>query len=700
MTGTEGRVRQKRFLLADLPAGLALFTVVLALFSPSLPYAFLNLGDQELILQNAWLPSFSLENIAGIFVNTHLGAYQPLTLLSYMIDYHLVGIEPWGFRFHNVILHGLCSVLLFAILRTFRVGTLLALLVAGFFALHPLRLEAVVWISSRNLLLSGFFSLLGFFLWRVSLDRRPVYQWLLVGLATFSSILAMISWVGASTLPLVLLLHDIFLKREAMARRAIFVVLLSLLAIVLLSIHARGAGVGWEMPIGQRLTDAAWSPLHYTITTIAPVSLSPVYPYDEGPSGNVEFALQGWLFCIGVLVLSAVFWRKLPAFSFGILAFVVVLAPASGLVPLGGVYVADRYSHLPSAFLMIAVAVSLEHLFRRLPAWSARAILPTAVPIVALYAGATISLMPDWRSSEALWNRVLEVYPESRVGTQGINHARLTGRSERPPFRIVDYSRIPEPGEGTTIAVYKNLQLGDMERAAEIARTLPVREERDYWLLRTARRAGNPQIAGDAIAAVLDNGNYEPRTRAEAAKVLYIQGDVDAALEILETVRVPTFTGAALWGQIAADAWEKGDAALALEAAGRAIRIHPAEHQALTVLARHHLENDPGDAAIKIMLRGSRHPATTPETRLYTKVMQGRLIDAMGGDGEPHYQTAFDRVERWELPSPEKARLLFLASTLAIEAGRSADAVYLRQMARQLDPNNPEYREPVSDSPE
>lgn len=684
----------KRFLLADLPAGAALFLLVLALFSSSLPFAFLNWRDQDYITQNPWIMNFTWGGIAALFSHHHFMGYQPLTMLSYMIDHFFVGYEPWGYRLHNILLHGFCTVFFFMILRSFRVGTLLAVVVAGFFALHPLRIEAVVWISGRNQLLCAAFFLLTFFLWRVASTVKGHHQWFILPVALLTCLLSLFSWALAAVLPIVLLLHDILLCRDRIKGRLVLHGILLALGGVFAWIYMTSPTtlVVAETPWGDRVNNAVWSPLHYLITTLAPARLSPLYPYEGRPIEGTEFAVQGWLLCIVAITLSVAWWKRSPVYTLGILSSAVVLAPLSGLIPLEQVYAADRFSYLPSIFLLITVGVIIEDLFRRLPGWFARGILPASVPFVAYYAGVSLWVMPDWRNSEALWNRALDIYPGNPVATHNLNHARATGAWNKPSLTL-DPVYWENPQAPRPIDVYKLIQAEDISTAFDLAADLPLERDSLFWILRTARISGDWSSGAKAADRVLAMDHSPAKLRAEAIRNLYKRGHHDEAVTLLEAMSEPTFVGAATWATMANDRLEGTVPGSPLEAAQRALGINPAQRDALMALVEYHRRDVSLSRALPHVNRTASLSGGSPGTRIYARVMGAYIREQAGEDSSRQYTRAFNRAVNWRGSTSARLELLEFVASLAEEVNRPDDAIRLLEEAIELQRDNEELRE-------
>ena len=154
---------------------LLLAAIVLIVFGQTLRHEFVNYDDGQYVYGNPRIVSgLSLDGIRWAFTHVHGGNWHPLTTISHMLDCQLYGLQPWEHHMTNVLLHLLAAVFLFLALRQLT-GTLWpSALVAAIFAIHPLRVESVAWVSERKDVLSGVFFML--ILWayaRYARSNRP-----------------------------------------------------------------------------------------------------------------------------------------------------------------------------------------------------------------------------------------------------------------------------------------------------------------------------------------------------------------------------------------------------------------------------------------------------------------------------------------------------------------------------------------------
>jgi len=154
-------------------AGL-LALVTLGLYWPVTGYDFVNFDDDFYVTANAQVQGgLTWEGIKWACLNPVADNWHPLTVWSHMLVCQLCGLNPWGHHLANVLLHALNGVLVFALLNMMTGAGWRSLLVAALFALHPLRVESVAWVSERKDVLSGFFGLLALIAYVRYAERRP-----------------------------------------------------------------------------------------------------------------------------------------------------------------------------------------------------------------------------------------------------------------------------------------------------------------------------------------------------------------------------------------------------------------------------------------------------------------------------------------------------------------------------------------------
>jgi Flp pilus assembly protein TadD len=419
--------------------GAALLVSALAIlpFLPTLGGQFLNWDDGINFVTNPGFRGLGWAQLRWMATTTLLGHWVPLTWLSLGVNYALGGLDPWGYHLGNLLLHAANAAVFCVIARRLlsaawgaaapepplAAGAVFAALV---FAVHPLRVESVAWITERRDLLSGFFFLLAVWAYLRAVWEAPAPRpgWRALSLLAFAA--ALVSKASTLMLPAVLLLLDVYpLGRRArglwaLAREKVAYLALAALAAVIALVALRS---GWamtsygEVGVPGRLALMTYSFLFYPWSWLWPVGLSPMY---ELP---VAVHPLEWRFLLSLAAFPAVtvaliaLRRRWPA---GLAAWTysaLMVLPVSGAAHAGFQMAADRYSYLSGLGFALLAGGALVLLERaaasgRLRRGLASALMATAVVVVVVLAAGTWRQSRVWHDSETLWRWAVSVDPE------------------------------------------------------------------------------------------------------------------------------------------------------------------------------------------------------------------------------------------------------------------------------------------------
>ncbi len=433
--------------------GVLLVLLALAAILPFLPCLnapFLEWDDLYNLTQNPHWRGFSGDNVRWMLSTMDGGPYQPLAWLSFALDFTLWGADPAALRATSFALHGLSAVLLFLIVEELlreaspggvRRETLAPALFASLlWAVHPLRVESVVWLTERRDVLCGFFYLLAVLLY-VRDPKKPLRP-------LFAYCLAVLSKASALTLPLALMLLDRWpLRRRASADKLpYFAVSVAVGAAGLVGQDSVGMLKGADSSLGERLAIGVHSLWWYAAKTAWPSGLS---PFHRVPAGFGPGSPAAWGAALGVMALAAAAWaarRRAPAAPAALAQYAIALLPMAGFVRFGQHLVAERYSYLPGMALSALAGAALWSARRR-GAWRAPA--SAAAALLVLACGVmTARGAAYWSADETLWRRALEVDPKTTVA-----RVNLSARLRRE-------GRIPEALAQERIAVADDPKLG------------------------------------------------------------------------------------------------------------------------------------------------------------------------------------------------------------------------------------------------
>lgn len=341
--------------------------------------------------------------------------WHPLTMLSLMLDAELFGPGPRGFHLMNVLYHLGNAVLAFLVLRRLTGAAWRSAAAAAVFAVHPLHVESVAWVSERKDVLSGLFFWLALgayarYVVRPSPGRHGVVTGLLLlGLLAKSMLV---------TLPLLLLVLDIWplgrlrpgsgMPRSLVLEKMPWLGLAAVFSIVTIVAQVRGSSLQTleNLPFSWRMQNALLSYVRYLGNALWPERLYFLHPYPTHPPG-VGPALAAFALLAALTVLALSLVRRFPALAAGWFWYLGLLVPVIGLVQVGSQTIADRYMYLPLAGVSLAVLWPLADLLRGRPVQRAAGAFVAVVTVCALAITANAQAR-RWESGLTLYGRSLE----------------------------------------------------------------------------------------------------------------------------------------------------------------------------------------------------------------------------------------------------------------------------------------------------
>ncbi|HSV27289.1 MAG TPA: hypothetical protein VLH60_05295, partial [Sedimentisphaerales bacterium] len=369
---------------AALGITLAVILVTAGAYSRTVGHDFVNYDDNVYITSNHHIwDGLTWESFGWAFTTFHASNWHPVTWLSHMLGIEWFGMDAGGHLAVNVGFHIANAILIFWLLQYVTGQMWAAALVAGLFALHPLRVENVAWVSARKDVLSTFFLLWTMFAYAYY-ARRPGFLRYLAALLFFA--LGLLAKPMLVTLPVALLLMDYWplerfrfsrngwkIRYEGcgIARLILEKVPLAMMAVAssIVTLFAQQRAMQtWEiMGLSTRVTNAAVSYWRYIRQMFWPEGLAPFYPHSHEPyyvSAAIVFVLMV-LATIAVIRMAEV--RKYLVF--GWFWYIFTLVPVIGLVQVGDQSHADRYTYVPHLGLLVIIAWSSMEFIRKRPSF-------------------------------------------------------------------------------------------------------------------------------------------------------------------------------------------------------------------------------------------------------------------------------------------------------------------------------------------
>jgi len=338
---------------------------------------FINFDDNVYVTENQRVRSgFRVDGILWAFTSFEAEFWHPLTWLSYFLDYQIFGLNSVGFLATNLLIHIVNTILLFFVFKEMTGRLWHSTLVAILFAIHPLHVESVAWISARKDLLSGMFWFLT--MWSYARYTFSVKIRTYIFTLLFFT-LGLMSKPMLVTLPFVMLLMDywplgrvkyfdqrrdpdknhirraygkhsvLFLIREKIP----FFMIAVLFSIIAFLAQKTAGGVGSfnDFPVGIRISNGLISYILYLFKTAWPHNLAIFYPYPE--TLNITRASISFIFILFISILSYKWGRRYPFFPVGWLWYMGTLVPVIGIIKIGAQSMADRYTYIPLTGIFI-----------------------------------------------------------------------------------------------------------------------------------------------------------------------------------------------------------------------------------------------------------------------------------------------------------------------------------------------------------
>ena len=439
-------VRETRFHLISVTLIIILTAIV---YANTLDNEFTNWDDDKLILSNTLIRSLEFDNLKKIFDLKSGGTYQPMRVFSYALDYRIGKLDPFVYHLHNIILHIFSSILLYVLLITILPSIergsfgntvffarlpdlmrILALFTALLFALHPVNVEAVTWLSSRKYVLLSFFSFASLLCYM----QRPVNKkidFLFYMLSFIFWILAAMSSPFGVIVPALFVLLEYCIHpdknplhciKDNLPRFLLYLILgFVVLAYLLTTLGAISRIESSSVPIFKTMMQVFWD---YMRNFVAPFWLNNRYVDYVYPSIFSYYkVIAGFLLLFGSVAVSiySIVKKNDKLFFFALFWFVISWLPASNIVPIS-TRMADRYIYLSSVGFFIFFSWSACYLFNILPLiikavkGSEMMVFMTFISLIVIYVSILSIVRNDvWQNSGTLWKNSLKRDPKNII---------------------------------------------------------------------------------------------------------------------------------------------------------------------------------------------------------------------------------------------------------------------------------------------
>lgn len=523
--------------------GVLLVAVTGAVYWQVHDFELLNNDDIKYITLNSRVPQgFTWDNIRWALTTGFFSNWHPVTWLSYFADVELYGMYAGGFHGTNLQFHLMATLLLFFALSSMTRAVWASAMVAFLFAMHPLHVESVAWVSERKDVLCGAFMMLSLLAygWYA---RRP--HWGKYVLVAIAFALGLMSKPMLVTLPCVLLLLDYWplnrlqpgtILRRVYEKVPLFAMSAASSVVTYLVQEHGGAMEKFDrLATLYRVANAALAYVAYLGKTFWPARLAPFYPH-PGELVSLTAAASASVVLMGITLLAFASRRRHPYLIVGWLWYLGMLIPVIGLVQVGAQGMADRYTYLPLIGVFIAVVWLAQSILQRLRHGTSVAVALTAVLVVALSIATSVQTS-RWRDGITLYRHAVAVTRPNPITYNLLGNAlALKSRTvEAIPYFEKALAIDPDHANAHFGLAIASQELGDLDTAVahyhETLRIDPNQLRARYKLGEALFLSRDYEAAAQAFQTVLSTEPRYMEAYNGLGMTLAARGDFQAAAE-------------------------------------------------------------------------------------------------------------------------------------------------------------------------
>jgi len=387
--------------------------ITFIIYIPALSAGFVNWDDPDYVGGNNYLIR-DLSRLPELLTTPVQGNYHPLTMFSLALNFAISGDNEWSYHLFNIIFHLVNCFLVYRLAFLLsRSNPLIAFVTSLLFAIHPLHVESVAWISERKDVLYALFFIAGHISYTKYIDTSSKKQYWLTLLFV---ILSLMSKPAAVIFPVSLFCIDFLRRRQFSFKLIIEKILFFIPAIImgLLTINAQktvGATGEEYFGLAKNILFGFYGIMMYLVKMIIPFKLSAFYPF---PPLNEKLPVAYYFAPLFTLLLAAVTyftWKKYRFIAFGIAFYIANLLLVLQIFSVGSAVIAERYTYVPYIGLFFIAGCLLDR-FAKGNLTKAYAVL---APVTIIFSVLSFLQVKTWKSGETLWDNVIKNQPCSRA---------------------------------------------------------------------------------------------------------------------------------------------------------------------------------------------------------------------------------------------------------------------------------------------
>ncbi|MDP4266743.1 MAG: tetratricopeptide repeat protein [Bacteroidota bacterium] len=506
---------------------LAIAVLILTFISyvPCLSFDFTNLDDQYYIINNPDIKGFSFKNLKLIFTNYYVGHYQPIAMLTYALDFKLMGLNPFIYHFTSFLFHLVNTLLVFIFFKKLSSNNYVATIVAVLFGIHTLHIESVAWVSERKDVSYAFFYILALITYLDYKKKKSIKLYLIT---IFIFILSCMSKAMAVSFSVTIIAIDYLLDKrinlKSLKDKIPFLVISLIFGILAIySQRSEGAGLFIKNVSGvytpfDRFLMANYSFFFYIEKLIYPFNLSVLHPYPYKINNTLP-AIYKLAPVLNVILIGLVIWSlKLgKKVMFGFMFFFFNIAQMLQIISIGSVIASERYTYISALGLFFIVGEGVREVIEN-PKYKKYKVMVVALSLATVFSLSFLSYKHIfvWKNSENLWTEMIKTYPKNELPF--FNRAVYYFDKKQTDLAFKDFCTAIENNPNYVEAISARadiyLQRHDNNSALKDLSKLIQIKQNDYnsYLRRgnVYREMGQNKLAKDDFMVIVKNvpGNY------------------------------------------------------------------------------------------------------------------------------------------------------------------------------------------------
>jgi len=390
-----------------------IFILTFIVYIPALTAGFVNWDDPDYVGENNYLIR-DLSRLPELFTTSVQGNHHPVTMFSLALNFAISGDDAWSYHLFNLIFHLVNCYLVyrFALILT-KNNSLIAFVTSLLFAIHPLHVESVAWVSERKDVLYTLFFLAGHIAFTKYVDTNDKKQYWFTLLFL---VLSLLSKPAAVIFPVSLFCIDILRRRQfsfkLITEKIPFFIPAIIMGLITIGAQKEVGATGEEyFGLGKNILFGFYGILMYFVKMIIPYQLSAFYPFPPLNESLPPVYYIGPLFALALAAVVYFTWKKYRFVAFGISFYIANLLLVLQIFSVGSAVIAERYTYVPYIGLFFIAGCLLDRFVKGNLTKAYTIILPVAL----IYSAISFMQARTWKDGATLWDTIIKNQPSSRA---------------------------------------------------------------------------------------------------------------------------------------------------------------------------------------------------------------------------------------------------------------------------------------------